>query len=471
MNRNHLGPRAFVCAAGVALGAAAAHAQSPREFAWRAPVQVPAGASVARIEVPPAALARLQSADARDLRVFNAAGEPVAFALREPVRANPAPPAPRTRVYEALPLYSAAPGALQAKGSMQVRIDEAGAQRSVWVQLGGGDIGSGRKLDSVLFATVNEEQSLGGLDVQAALPANTPVRVSASSSADLAQWTALPVRGRLYRFAGAGAPVNTTLEFDAPVKLAGRYLRLDWTGQDGVAVSGVAGILAAPVPPPARVRAELSTPQPADGGAVEIDTGFRTPLAALALATPNTNALLPVRILGRSDASQPWRLLGQTVVYRLGPAASEAVNPSVPLHGASALRLRIESTNGSDLARAQLQAGAEFEPLRLVFVATGAGPFELAAGRADTKAAALPLDTIAAALGGRKLDDLPAAAVGTGLVQAAGEAGLLARWWPGREAPGRAAVLWAVLIAGVMLLGAVAWSLLRQLKQPAPPRP
>jgi hypothetical protein len=459
-----------LCAAGLVLRAGVAQAQSPREFAWHAPVEAPAGASVARLDVPPAALARLQSPDARDLRVFNAAGEPVAFALREPVRATPAPPAPRTRVYAALPLYSAAPGALQAKGSMQVRIDEAGAQRSVWVQLGGGEVASGRKLDSVLFATVNEEQLLGGLDVQAALPANTPVRVSASSSADLAQWTALPVRGRLYRFEGTGAPVNTSLEFEQPVKLEGRYLRLDWTGQDGVSVSGAAGIFAAPAQPPARVRAELPAPQAADHGTVEIATGFRTPLAGLALSTPNANALLPVRILGRNDASQPWRLLGQTVVYRLGAAGSEAVNPPVPLHGASALRLRIESTNGADLARAQLQASAEFEPLRLVFVATGAGPFEIAAGRADTKAAALPLDTIASTLQGRKLEDLPAAAVGAGVARAPA-AGLLARWWPGREVPDRTTVLWAVLIAGVLLLGAVAWSLLRQLKQPAPRQP
>ncbi len=459
-----------LCAAGLVLWAGAARAQSPREFAWHAPVQAPAGASVARLDVPPAALARLQSPDARDLRVFNAAGEPVAFALREPVRATPAPPAPRTRVYAALPLYGAAPGAIQAKGSMQVRIDEAGAQRSVWVQLGGGEAAAGRKLDSVLFATVNEEQLLRGLDVQAALPANTPVRVSASSSADLAQWTALPLRGRLYQFEGPGAPVNTSLEFEQPVKLEGRYLRLDWTGQDGVSVSGAAGIFAAPAQPSARVRAELPAPQAADHGAVEIATGFRTPLAGLALSTPNANALLPVRILGRNDASQPWRLLGQTVVYRLGAAGSEAVNPSVPLHGASASRLRIESTNGADLARGQLQAGAEFEPLRLVFVVTGAGPFEIAAGRADTKAAALPLDTIAATLRGRKLEDLPAAAVGAGAAQAP-DAGPLARWWPGREAPDRSTVLWAVLIAGVLLLAAVAWSLLRQLKQPAPRQP
>lgn len=453
------------------VGLARAEGPAPREFAWRAPVNVPAGASLARIELPGQALLRLQSRDARDVRVFNAAGEPVAFALMEPPRAAPAPAAARTASYPALLLFSPSAAQGYPKGSVQVRIDEPAGRRSVWVQMDGNAAPSaGRKLDSALFATKQERQLLGGLEVQATLPANTPVRITVSSSADLAQWTALPVRGRLYRFEGEQAPVNMTLEFERPVKLEDRYLRLDWTGQQGVSVSGVMGIVASPAPPPARVRGELPALQAAGPGAAELATGFATPIAALALTTPRSNALLPVRILGRNDASQPWRLLAQTVVYRLGTAGDEATNPPVPLHGASAARLRIESTNGADLSAAQLQASAEFEPVRLVFAATGAGPFELAAGRANTAPAALPIATIATPLGERKVDDLPAATLGTALLQPKADAGVLARVWPGAEIPGKSAVLWAVLLAGVLLLAGVAWTLLRQLKRAEPPQ-
>jgi hypothetical protein len=461
--------RLSLLGAGVALCAALAHADAlqPREFAWRAPLEVPAGASLARAEVPAPALMRLHSRDARDLRIFNAAGEPVPFAPMEPPRAPP-PPAARTGNYPALPLFSPVAGARQPKGSMQVRIDDPGQQRSVWVQMDGAQVADAPKLNAVLFATKDEKNLLSGVDVQATLPANTPVRMSAFSSADLAQWTPLPVRGRLYRFDGAGAPVNMTLEFERPVNLEDRYLRLDWHGQEGVEVTGVAGVIAQEAQTPVRVRGELQAPQAAAAGAVELATGFLTPMAGLALSTPTNNALLPVRILGRNDASQPWRLLGQTVVYRLGATGSEAVNPPVNLYGASASRLRIESTNGSDLGAARLQASAEFEPMRLVFVATGAGPFELAAGRADTPPAALPLATIAGALGPRKVEDLPAAGVGAATIQAA-QAGPLARVWPGGEAPTKTTVLWAVLIAGVLMLAAVAWSLLRQLKRTEPP--
>jgi hypothetical protein len=457
-------------AAGLALCAGLCHAEAPapREFAWRAPLTVPAGTAMARAEVPAQALLRLQSSDARDLRVFNAGGEAVPFALMEPVRATAAPPSEKTASYAALPLFSAAGGARQTQGSTEVRIGDA-TGRSVWVRMDGADVKGAPKLDSVLFATKDEKRLLSAIEVQATLPANTPVRMSVSSSADLAQWSTLSVRGRLYRFEGAGAPVNMTLQFERPLLLEGRYLRLDWSGQEGVSVSAVTGLVAPAAQPAVQVRGELPAPQAAGSGAVEITTGFATPLAGLALTTPKSNALLPVRILGRNEASLPWRQLGQTVVYRLGSPGSEAINPPVALHGASARWLRIESTTGSDLAAAQLQASAVFEPVRLVFVATGTPPFDLAAGRAATTNAALPLATIAGTLGTtRKIEDLPLATVGTSVVQAPAGASPLARWWPGGGEPGKATVLWAVLLVGVLLLAVVAWSLLRQLKAPPP---
>ena len=423
---------------------------------------------MAKAEVPAQALLRLQSSDARDLRVFNAAGEAVPFALMEPVRAAPAPPPERTAGFAALPLFSASRAARPTAGATEVRIGNPGGDRSIWVRMDGTDVPGAPRLDSVLFATKDEKRVLSGIEVQATLPANTPVRISVSSSADLAQWSSVPVRGRLYRFDGAGAPTNMNLEFERPVLLEGRYLRLDWSGQEGVVVTAVTGLIAPPAQAAARVRGELPAPQAAGSGAVEIATGFATPLAGLALSTPRHNALLPVRILGRSEPSQPWRLLGQTVVYRLGLADSEATNPPVALHGVSARWLRIESTSGTDLATAQLKAVAEFQPVRLVFVASGAGPFELAAGRASTASAALPLPTLSGALGTRKVGDLPAATVGTPVVQAAGETGPLARLWPGGQGPGKTTVLWAVLLFGVLLLAAVAWSLLRQLKAQPP---
>lgn len=440
---------------------------APQEFAWRAPLELPAGASLVRVAVPGPALARLQGADARDLRVFNAAGEAVAFAFtRQP--AAPAVAPAYTQPYNALALYSAAASAVRpASGALRVRIEDGAQQRSVWMQVDGQapKAAGAERLDSVIFATRAEKQRLSGLKVQAALPANAPVRVSASSSPDLASWTPLPVRGRLYRFDGDGAPANDVLEFDAPVSLEDRYLRLDWSGQPGVSVSAVAGIVAPATPQPQREQVALAAPRAEGRDTLEWSLPFATRIAALALSTPRANTLLPVRILGRTDAAQPWRPIGQAVVYRLGGDNGDAVNPPVPLYGASARWLRVVSANGADLETGQLRASALFDPVQIVFVASGSPPFELAAGRAATPAAALPLPTLAGTLGTRKVDDLPLARVGAAVAAPLPEPAWFARWLPAGLTD-KAAVLWAVLIAGVLLLGAVAWGLLRQLKAP-----
>lgn len=445
-------------------GMASADAPRAGDFTWRAPLQVPAGAALVRAELPPQALLHLQSGDGRDLRVFNAAGEAVPFAFLAPPDAGGPTPRARTATYPALPLHAAVDRAPAAPGSTEVRIADGAGQRSVWVRMDGGDLPGATRLDSVLIDTRAQQQALGAIEIQGTLPANAPVHLRAASSADLAQWTTLPLRGRLYRFEGDGAPSNMMLEFERPADLEGRFLRVDWSGQAGVTVTGVTGLVAPAAAAPARVRAELPPPRPA-GSSVEIATGFATPLSAVALQTPVPNTLWPVRVLARNEASLPWRQVGNTVVYRLANGAGDATNPPLHLSGVSARWLRVESTNGADLAQARLQASAQFQPVRLVFVASGAGPFELAAGRPAAPAAALPLATIAGTLGTRKLDDLPLATVGTPVVRPARPAAW-AVLWPGGDPPGQTAVLWTVLVAGVLVLAGVAWSLLRQLKPP-----
>ena len=94
-----------------------------------------------------------------------------------------------------------------------------------------------------------------------------------------------------------------------------------------------------------------------------------------------------------------------------------------------------------------------------MFPATGAAPFTAVAGRANTAPTALSGATLASALPG-KLDDLPLARIsavveGGGNTAAASFAARLG---------GRSGLLWAVLLAGVLVLAGVAFALLRQLK-------
>lgn len=449
-----------------AAGAQAAQ-ESPASFAWRATLDTGGQAGLVRLAVPGEALARLQSRQLADLRVFDGQGQPVPFAI-----ARPAPPARGERqesaAFPALPLHAARPGERLPKGMVQMRIDEKGDRRSLWVQLGAEgpqpQATAPQPLQAALFDTRAQKEAVSGFVLRARIPANVPVEFTLSTSPDLARWTPVPVRGRIFRFEGAGAPANDRLELAAPLRLQDQYLRLDWSGQEGVAVDAVVGLLSAAAPERAFPGVTLGAPYADGASALEWELPFATPIARLELTTDRANTLLPLRLLGRNQPSEAWRLLGHTVVYRLGAAGAESSNKPAVLDHPSVRWLRVEATHGARLQGTALAARALFEPVELVFPAGSAAPYQLAAGRADTPATALPLATLAATTSTR-LQDLPLATVAS--VQASPDPAP-APWAPylPRGVDSRSAVLWLVLLAGVLLLGGVAWALLRQVNSP-----
>lgn len=457
---------AIRCAAAALVLCTPAWAQGPGpgDFSWRGRLQVPPQASLVRVPLPASALMRLQATDAADLRVFDAKGQPVPFALANP-QAQPAPPRDQTQRYAALAMSAAQPQGTAAASAVQVRIEEGGTRRSVWVQTRPAAPSGAQAslLPSVLFDTRAEKREIAAIVVHAQLRPNRPVQPRISSSADLVEWTPVAVRGSLFRFEGDGAPANDTLELVAPMRLQGRYLRIDWDADEAITVQGMTGLAAAAAAVPGRVAATLPAPAADGPAALEWELGFATPIAELRLSTQRANTLVPVRILGRNAVSEPWRQLARTVVWRLGVPGRDHVNPATPMPGASVRWLRVEATHGTQLQGVQLTVEAAFDPLQLVFVAGGEAPYEVAAGRAATPAAALPLSMLANA-SSVQVDELPAATFAQVEAAPPGQRSGVAAWLPRGVEP-RTALLWAVLGGGVLLLGGVAWSLLRQLNR------
>lgn len=436
------------------------------DFSWNARLEVPAGTGMARVVLPADVLTRLQSPDAADVRVFNANGEPVGFALTGLTAPVDADAPRRTQDYKAIPLFSTATGKSPGVGSMRVHVNDGGNTNSVWVQLAtpgtSGSAASVSTLPSAIFNSLELKQTWSAIHVQATLPVNSPVRITADISTDLAQWTPVALRGRLYRFDGVDGPRNDVLEFDPPLVLDKHYLRLSWYGQEGVLINSLAGVPAAPRGSIMPVRAALPPPKQIDKATLEWSLGFMTPLSGLALVSSQPNTLVPVRIQGRNDAAQPWRQLGQTVLYRLGADAGAPTNASLTLAGPTTRQLRVQASNGLALDAAAIQASAEFRPLQVLFMASGPGPFMLAVGRAQTPATALNLADILALMPG-KIEQLPLASFGEVTLSTHQNDSS----WLGSITGNpnmRSWALWGVLIAGVLLLAGVALKLIRQLK-------
>jgi len=448
------------------LPAVASDAPTPDAFAWRGTLAMPAGASLVRVDMPVQALMQQQSSNADDLRVFNAAGAVVPYALLGRADLSHAAPQVQTPAYSAYPLFAAS-AAKPLRGAVQVQVDSGGNRSSAWVRWDNtvsdtATDATAQPLQAALFDLRGEQQTLDALRLSVELPHNALVPLTVSTSTDLKDWTPLATQGPVFQFDGMDAPSNTVLEFRQPVSVKGRYLRLTWAGQSGVKVASLTGRVAATQTAPALLRAPLP-PGTLDGNSLNWTLPFATPIAALHLQAAQNNTLLPVRILGRADAAQPWRTLASSVVYRLDTVGTGTSNSATPLHGASVRALRVEAAKGQALPEGGLQATLEFAPLQVAFLASGAGPYTLAVGRAQTPSAAVDASLLGS-VAPAKLAELPLATVTAVALQPPAGLAQSAPGWLAQGVPLRTVLLWLVLGVGVLVLGGVAYALMRQLQ-------
>ncbi len=467
------------CAILVAMGVAqvqAADTPQAKDFTWRAKLTLPEGASLARVDVPVQALLGMRSSAANDVRVFNAAGAVVPFALLGGADLKRTPPMAQTNSYKAYPLFSTSADRKPARGAVAVQLD-TGEQTSnstsnVWVRWDRTDMrtsaadaaASAQPLQAALFDLRAEKQNLAALELVLDMPRNALVPILVATSSDLKDWTPVATKGPLFQFDGTDAPANTTLDLVQPLPVQGRYLRLSWPGQSGVKLRALTGTVAASQTGAAPLRAALP-PGTADGtSALHWHLPFATPITALHLQAVQNNSLVPVRILGRGEASQPWRTLASSVVYRLDGVGQGSSNPATALHGASLRSLRVEAGKGMALPDGGLQATVEFAPVQVAFLASGGGPFTLAVGRAQTATAAVDASLLGSVTPA-KLAELPLATLSDIVSQTQARDGLdraASRWLPDGVSL-RSVLLWAVLGVGGLALGGVAYSLMRQM--------
>ena len=471
---------ALICAAVVGLLGLLAGPRSmasthpaAQDFAWSATATPPAGSSIARLALPIEALLRMQSSSASDLRVFNAQGAVVPYALLESAGSYQPTPASYTPHYPAHAVYATRSDGVVHPGEVYVHVDGTGAGQSASVRAAvrwdssGTNQAAAQPMSMVLVDTRKASHSVTALQLDAHLPSNRLVHIQLATSSDLKTWVDVPVAGPVFRFDGPDAPSNSALELAAPLALQGRYLRLSWDeGLSGVAVRGVLGRLVTPTAAAATIRAQLPTGTQ-EGKALVWQLGFGTPIVAVHVQAMQDNTLLPLRIAGRMDASQPWRTLASTVVYRLGGASGGRHNSAVAIVPATLRWLRLDPGSEIALAANGLQVSLELRPVELAFVASGPGPYTVAVGREQTANAAVDANALRSAWSGSDnasaLSNLPWTALSHVQVKPDHASGLAATGWlSGISA--RSAGLWAVLVLGVLVLAAVAYALLRQFR-------
>ena len=459
------------------LAQAADDANSPAAYAIRVPVTLAADAPLQRVMLPAEVLVRLQSPGYADVRLFNGAGQPVPMALAGVAAAS----APEESVV--LPAYPilgghGTPGQAGLEG-LSLRIEERQGQRVVQIDTAATTTTAGpatpQAVRGALLDARNVQLPVARMALDVDLPAGQPVTFRVQASKDLKHWQPL-AETVLYRADAAAAPTapgrlgNEQIDLQR-ADLKGHYLRVTW-GDAAVTLRGATLATSRSTGPRERVSASMATPPLANPRELVFALPFATPVAALTITPPGSNVLIPVRVLGRNHREQPWSPLASAVVYKMATGGKEQASGPVELGGASVREIKIEADPKTPGFAAAPALALQFEPAQLVFLASGQGPFTLAAGLPGATAAAsafLPLASLVPGYQPAQENQLPVALADVARADITGgqpaDGALVSAAAASGGISTRSAVLWGVLLAGVAALGLMAWLLLRQTRQ------
>ncbi|NRF66164.1 DUF3999 family protein [Aquincola sp. S2] len=467
--------------------AVAARAEEPG-LRYSAPVTVSRPGAFVQLPLPPAVYAHSRGGSLVDLRVIDAEGARVPFALLAP-RAEQSTATEEQRPVALYLLPKVAAGEALPP-TLDLRIEDGRLQ----VRSRGGELPrpTGGAPAGWLF-------DLGERTPDAALPRNLRLRWSGpaefnvayalDASDDLRQWR--PAGGgqlmALTASPAASSPGASLTQPLVPLPAeAARYVRLRWadppvapaiTGADAlieqrssVALDPPTLLRLAPSPePPARAS------DPASRRALHVDLGGVLPVQQVDLALPPGTQVIPLRVQQRQRADEPWQALAGGVVYRIERPGStdgaSSVSPPLKLHTQARYLRLVPDERAPALDAARTTVLVQVQLASLVFPSQGTPPYRLLAGTVETPPAAtgkrpppsptpeaLPIGTLVPQLEQERAR-FGRAEVGTFIevpeaVQRAEAQQVRERWRP--------RLLWAVLLAGVAALGFMVWRLAKR---------
>ncbi|MGL4317755.1 MAG: DUF3999 domain-containing protein [Pseudomonas sp.] len=424
-------------------------AEQPADYAVQVPLQVSGNGPWYRLELPMALQLAAEHADLRDLRVFNAEGEALAYAL------TPASALPSEKRQEAalkwFPLMGAAD---QAAPAIRVQRSTTGTLVEVTpeVQGAGEQVRRGWLLDASAF-----DQPLHRLRLDWSGAEDGFQRFSIEASDDLQHWSSWG-EGQVARLSFANERIDQR-EIELPGAKA-HYLRLLWlTPQQAPTLLAAQAVsIEQPAAQSPLVWSAALPGQPGKPGEFSWELPLSLPLERVKIDLPQANTLAPVSLAARQDGSPQWRLLARGLLYRLPQDGQEVVHDQIELYGQPVRELRLQvDPRGGGLGTQQPQLQVAMRASQVVFLARGSAPYRLAVGRADGQSTALPLATLIPGYQPERL-----AALGSATVPAVLPAELQPQVAQQVATDWQRIGLWAVLLAGVALLGSMAFSLLRK---------
>lgn len=415
------------------------------------------------IELPYAVYQAASDAQLRDLAVFDGAGEPVPRILRSPAKTTSSSTI-QTKPLTLFPVLAAEPQQQSAGKLMFQQSGEDTILTYEGFEPESGALTEERMLTAYVVDLTGFKHNLDQIQFEwSAATAPFIINVKVEGSSDLSSWSEL----------GQGSIAELKLD-DASVtrssvnllRRKSRYLRVTWDdAPDGWTLSAASGRY--------RENTQVRTVSRTDSrqlnslGRDESDGGYlfdldgAPPVNGVQLSLPADNTVIRASIYARTDVQSRWRRLGGQLFYHLkrGKAQIENDELSLPATRARLWKVVIESGRPEVTMALQLR----WQPDRLRFIAQGAPPYELVAGRPEAKAESFPIEATLGDAGIFKISRVTGRAMPATL-------GARTQYRDSRSSVGTAPVawrkwaLWTVLVIGVLAVAAMAVRLLRQLE-------
>lgn len=442
-------------ALGLCVALSAGAQEKPGDFKSLVPLSLSGEGPWYRLELPLAVQLHASQTDLRDIRVFNAAGEPQAYALaRQQAQTTEQRSLSEVKRF---PLY----GSTQTgDGSPGVRVQANTNGTLVEVQPSipreSADVLRGWLLDASAIKAPLQQLVLGWTSERDGFQ-----RFSIEASDDLQHWQAWG-EGQVARLSFADERIEQH-EVALPGQAA-RYLRLLWNTPQAAPALTSAQLQSSST---SSLPSPLVWSQPLAGGTTRAgEYTWQLPMGLnierVRIALKQANSLAPATLYGRRESSLPWQTLSSGLLYRLTQGGRDVQQNELQLPGQTVQQLKlVVDPRGGGLGSEPPTLEFAVRGTQLVFLARGEGPYTLALGNPTATAANLSLATLIPDYDLQRLNGLGQATVaGTAQQPASAASPSVAAVASGPD--WKKIGLWAVLLLGVLALGGMAFSLLRK---------
>ncbi len=406
-----------------------------------------------RIELPLTIYQGVTRNDLADIRVFDSKGilVPHALVAAEPPRKEQRAPISPPR----FPLYVEANSTDSPDLKIEVRADGA----LVKIESKKNTLVKPKEINSYVFDLINLSEPINALILDFTTPPEGFVgKARIEASDDFKQWRTLVNSAPIMSLQFAGQAIA-----EKRIELSGvkaKYLKLTWEGQS-IDLTDVKAEFGEKFSEAERVGLSSEARAGDKPGEYLFDLGARAPVDRIKFNLPQINTVAPAQMYSRADEKSEWQTRANATLYRLNYKGNDVAAPAIvlPVSGDRYWKIAVEQKGGG-LGAGLPNLVAEYRPRQLVFVARGGGPFTLAFGNANAKHSSFSVESL---IPGYQYGDefkLAQAQMGDARVQAA--APVSEAMSPEQK---KKWLLWAVLLAGVALLGGMAWKLSKQMNK------